>query len=480
MKDAADALVIGAGITGLVAAYRLRRRGLRVIVAEASPRTGGVVQSESAQGLLLEHGPFSVMARSGEFRQLITDLGLQATEADAGTGKRRYIQLGGRLRPVPTSPRSFIACSLLSPISKARIAAGMIRSRRAEHTPREMSIADAARRRFGSEAESRLIGPACVGVFAAEANELSLDACMPRIAAADREAGSAIGLIKRSRASSESDSPRTMLSFPEGLGSIIQRLEAELHDCLVTNAPVRSLTAAAAGDGDGFVADVGGRDVHARCVIVTTSAQSTATVVSDAAPLAAQRLRAIRYADLGVIHLGFDQSSIGRELDGFGYLVARDEPDAEPVLGVIWPQGVFPSHGNLGTKLIRVMVGGTRWPNALRDDDATLITKATAAIRRVLDVRGEPSLTRVVRWPASVPVYERGHAARVKSIQDAVAHQPGLLLAGSWVCGPTGGIGVNDRVRHASRVADDAFDALSRRRGIEADRTNPQETAVPA
>ncbi|PSQ79089.1 MAG: protoporphyrinogen oxidase, partial [Bacteroidetes bacterium QH_6_63_17] len=69
--------VIGAGIAGLAAAYRLHRAGVSVRVLEATDRTGGVIRSESTEGFLVEHGPNSIRAGSVELERLIDELDLQ-------------------------------------------------------------------------------------------------------------------------------------------------------------------------------------------------------------------------------------------------------------------------------------------------------------------------------------------------------------------------------------------------------------------
>ena len=57
------AIVIGGGITGLTAAYRLQREAaardipLDITLLEATGRVGGVIQTEHRDGFLIEHGP---------------------------------------------------------------------------------------------------------------------------------------------------------------------------------------------------------------------------------------------------------------------------------------------------------------------------------------------------------------------------------------------------------------------------------------
>src|SRR5690349_21432788 len=69
-------VVVGAGITGLTAAYELHRRGLRAVVHEAGPRAGGLIRTEHAEGFTIEAGPDSVLAPKPAALDLARELGL--------------------------------------------------------------------------------------------------------------------------------------------------------------------------------------------------------------------------------------------------------------------------------------------------------------------------------------------------------------------------------------------------------------------
>ena len=56
--------IIGAGITGLTAAFYLKRKGMPVTVYEASGRVGGVIQSLRQDGYLAEFGPNTILETS--------------------------------------------------------------------------------------------------------------------------------------------------------------------------------------------------------------------------------------------------------------------------------------------------------------------------------------------------------------------------------------------------------------------------------
>src|SRR5690348_4644184 len=78
-----DVLVIGAGISGLTAAFALRSRGLRVEIVEAAGRVGGVIGTESVAGVLYERGPNSVLDTAPRIRELLHTLGLTSERIDA-------------------------------------------------------------------------------------------------------------------------------------------------------------------------------------------------------------------------------------------------------------------------------------------------------------------------------------------------------------------------------------------------------------
>jgi oxygen-dependent protoporphyrinogen oxidase len=68
--------IVGAGLTGLVVAFRRAAAGDDVILLEASARTGGQIHSERAAGYVVEHGAEGYVARSEAVQALASDLGI--------------------------------------------------------------------------------------------------------------------------------------------------------------------------------------------------------------------------------------------------------------------------------------------------------------------------------------------------------------------------------------------------------------------
>src|SRR5665213_1537848 len=107
--------IIGAGITGLTAAFTLRRAGIPVAVYEAAPRAGGAVRSLRQDGYLAEYGPNTILETSPKITQLIRDVGLESRrlEPDA-KAEARYLVRSGRPIAMPSSPLGFPTTDFLS------------------------------------------------------------------------------------------------------------------------------------------------------------------------------------------------------------------------------------------------------------------------------------------------------------------------------------------------------------------------------
>ena len=84
------AIVVGGGISGLVAAHRLSQSG-DVLLFEASERAGGVIQTREGNGFLVELGPNSVRI-TDEIETLVGDLGLENDLVTGDPRAPRYLQ----------------------------------------------------------------------------------------------------------------------------------------------------------------------------------------------------------------------------------------------------------------------------------------------------------------------------------------------------------------------------------------------------
>ncbi|HKF53534.1 MAG TPA: protoporphyrinogen oxidase, partial [Candidatus Acidoferrales bacterium] len=164
------AIIIGAGISGLACALRLRELGVSVRVLEATSRAGGLIATEQQNGFLFESGPQSFQL-TPELRELIHLAGCESELLEANPQSPRYVLRGGKLRPAPMSPPAILTSSLLGAGSKMRVLSEPFR--RSQPTAEDESFADFVRRRFGTEILEHLAGPFVSGVFAGDPEKLS-------------------------------------------------------------------------------------------------------------------------------------------------------------------------------------------------------------------------------------------------------------------------------------------------------------------
>jgi len=95
-SSSAPIAVLGAGITGLSAAYYLTQQGHRVRLFEAGSRAGGVVQTERHEGWSIESGPNSFQENSREITELITALGLDSERVVANPAAKKKVHCSRR------------------------------------------------------------------------------------------------------------------------------------------------------------------------------------------------------------------------------------------------------------------------------------------------------------------------------------------------------------------------------------------------
>ena len=82
-----DVTIIGAGVSGLLLAYRLDSLGYRVRLFEGSERAGGLIETRRTELGLAESAAHSFLV-SAEVRTVCADLGVELIDAEPDEGGR--------------------------------------------------------------------------------------------------------------------------------------------------------------------------------------------------------------------------------------------------------------------------------------------------------------------------------------------------------------------------------------------------------
>ncbi|MEZ4424553.1 MAG: protoporphyrinogen oxidase [Gemmatimonadota bacterium] len=421
-----DVVVLGAGISGLSCARRLRASGADVVLLEAGERPGGPIATErTPEGFLIEHGPQTVRVADPDLLAELDGLGGDTARigAEPASG-RRFVVWKGRPQALPHGPGALVRTPLLSARGKLRLLREPFVRARPGADP---TVAEFVRGRLGPEVADRLVDPFVAGVYAGRSDRLSAAATLPDLVEGVRAHGSLLRWGLRGRPRRAAGAPRpTLVSFREGLGEWPRRLAEALGPALRLQDPAVALEPHAGG----WIVHTGsGGTVRARAVVSALPAPAAAALVRELDGAAADALDGIGYAPVAVVHLGFVCAEPPDVLRGFGCLNPTGE--GRRTLGTLFSSSLFPGRAPEGHVLTATFVGGSRAPEAFVEDDTALVDRALHEHRTLFGLDA-PAFERVIRWRRAIPQYEVGHTERIARVRRLEVARPGLRLIGSW------------------------------------------------
>src|SRR5690606_34594351 len=184
--------IVGGGISGLSAAYYLKKKSsqlqkaLQIQVIEREKTLGGVIRSEQEGDFLLEWGPEGFVSYKQAAVRLVKELGVGDELLGSNDYQRKnYVVLDGPwlaypdgmafLSPVRLS--SFWRTAPLSLRGKLRVFLEPFIS----PSNGDLSVSEFFERRLGREFTERLVEPMVGAIYAANINELSTVSALPEM-----------------------------------------------------------------------------------------------------------------------------------------------------------------------------------------------------------------------------------------------------------------------------------------------------------
>lgn len=416
--------VVGGGISGLTAAYKLRRLAgddARITLFDPADTLGGILRTVRLAGHPVDVGAEAFIARRPEVPTLLAELGMAQAQIDT-TGVRPLIYAGGALHPMPEGTVNGIptsAASLAGLVDDDVVATVAAEpSQPLDWTPgTDPVVAQLVGQRFGAQVVSRSVDPLLAGVYAGSAATIGLRSAAPGVASALDSGASS--LIAAARAALP---PAASGPVFRAVGGGYQRLVDEL---LRQSGAVRvqgAVTSLRRVDG-GWQLD--GR--HADAVVLAVPAAQLAGLVSHVAPEAATAARHIPVASSAVLALAVPG---GRSLpERSGVLVASGEPLRAKAITLSSRKWGMPDD----VELLRLSFGRFGDDVARTATDDELTSWALDDLESVFGVTLEPVDAHVARWIDAMPQYGPGHRALVARIRASLPDT--LAVAGNYLDG---------------------------------------------
>lgn len=444
------AIVVGGGISGLVAAYRLLTEGVDVTLLEADDRVGGKILTTPFAGLpAVDCGADAFLARVPDAVGLCRELGF-GDELISPAAGNAYIWTSGALRPVPMpnflgvplDADALRASNIVDDASVENIAIDLARETDDGMPEGDESLGSLVRRRLGDQILERLVDPLLGGIYAGDSDRLSVEAGAPQIAAAARRDASLVRALREMQREAAAAAPPGPVFFapPDGMSRLVRELEQRLDSRVRRGTPVTVI------ERDGQRWKVDGHDADA--VVIATPAFATAQLLRDVAPKASALAASIDYAGVVLVTFAFERTAITRPLDASGFLVPKTE--RRLLTACSWSSSKWAHLARDDRVVMRASAGHYGNERALTLDDDALVAAMLDEIGESTGVDGTPIDVRITRWPRSFPQYTPGHLQRVAELDEALAAEaPGLALVGAAYRG----IGIPACVGNATRVA---------------------------
>lgn len=427
-------------MAGLAAAHALRDVA-DVTVFEASSQVGGKLRVSEVGGVAVDEGADSVLRRVPHGIDLAVAAGLGDELVSPATG-RAFVRARGRLAALPSGTvlgvpadlTSLARSDVLSARGLARVPLDLV----APGAPvtEDVSVGELVGRRLGREVVELLVDPLLGGVYAGRADQLSLQATMPQLAAALTRQRSLILAARASRA--VVDGP-VFAGLPGGLGRLPSAVADASGATVRTGTVVRGLARTATGWRLTLGSTADPSFVDADAVVVAVPAAPAARLLAGVAPAAAAELAGIDYASVAIVTLVLDGATPGQ---GSGYLVPAVE-------GLTTKAVTFTSRkwGLDGPAVVRASVGRYGDEVELQREDRDLVSLVHVELERVVGPVGRVIDNRVTRWGGGLPQYAVGHVDRVRRIKESLP--AGLAVAGAAY----DGVGVPAVIRSGQQAA---------------------------
>lgn len=453
MPKSLNVAIVGAGISGLAAAYRLKQRGCQITLFEATDVTGGNIRGSVDDNWLADSGYGLINLADPTIHALISDLELRDEVLYLKPASRkRYIAYGGRLKRLPNTATKAIWSGYLPMGSRLRL----MFSRFIKKTVGDNdSLSVVLERYLGPSAVSLIAEPVASALFAGNPSTLNLRYAFPRLykhVSEKKTLGRAFRLSLKDK-KMKLDNVE-LVGFRYGMPTLINALADRLLEETVKGARIVQikrhqgqwlLTMYIGAEVRYFVCD--------KVVFATPAFALSDIVVGDAPDSDLQAIAEMPYAPLTVINMGFRKSDLAHKLDSAGFIVHKSESNS--LLGVMFTSSILDERTPGGNHLITVFVGGTENASFAIEPVNKIKTAVLKDLNKYLGVKAYPVYVKSFSYPKAIPQFNDGYAHIESSMHAFEQRNEGVTLAGQYRYGP----GMESCIRGAFALADSLLES---------------------
>lgn len=438
--------VIGAGITGLTAAYFLEKSGANVSLFDRSKTPGGAIKTVSERGWQYELGPNTLLLREKIVSDFIDELGLADEVVEANPdASSRFIVKNSMLLALGGSPIQFFKTPLFSGKGKLRLLGEPFVSKSSDE---KQTVAEFVEKRFGRELLDYAVNPFVAGIHAGRPDKLSVKHAFPVLHEIEQEYGSVLAgaIIRAIRPGNlkKEKTGRKLISFKKGLASLPLKIADELNS-QIRNHEVEAIKKR--GD-EWWLQWEGGEAGPFSRVVCTVPLHKWNEKLLPVEPEELQVIKKVYHPPLSVLQLGFNNNQISHPLNGFGFLVP--EIEERNILGALFSSTLFQNRAPVNNHLLTVFVGGARQPELADKQGDEMLNMVMSDLSDLLGITGQPVFKEHIFWPHAIPQYDLNHDRVLEVFDDIEERNPGLHLAGNF----RGGISVPDCIKNGIKLAE--------------------------
>ncbi|KAF8378120.1 hypothetical protein HHK36_029457 [Tetracentron sinense] len=476
--------IIGAGVSGLAAAHKLKSHGLNVTLFEAEERAGGKLRSVSQDGLIWDEGANTMTETEMEVGRLLDNLGLREKQQFPIAQNKRYIVRNGTPELIPTDPIALIKSNFLSARSKFQIILEPLlwkaftkksNSPKVSNEDMQESVGEFFQRHFGKEVVDYLIDPFVAGTSAGDPESMSMCHSFPDLWNLEKRFGSIIvGAIRsklsakkeengeRGTSSGKKKRQRGSFSFQGGMQTLTDMLCKELgKDDLKLKSKVLSLSYSPDGNFplENWSVSYAARhnepsqDQSFDAIIMTAPLCNVKEmkITNRGNPFLLDFLPEVSYLPLSVLITSFKKDNVKRPLEGFGVLIpSKEQHNGFKTLGTLFSSMMFPDRAPSDLYLYTTFVGGSRNRDLAQASTEELKQVVTSDLRKLLGAEGDPTFVNHFYWSKAFPLYGLDYNSVLEAIGKMEKSLPGFFYAGNH----RGGLSVGKTIASGIKAAD--------------------------